>query len=87
MTVEPYDKDLIMTRFRAAPEKSMVRVSSAWCCSARVRAAMQAGISDSYIAVFLHDMPDREAEMNRTDSPIDLEAAGGRPSRQVAGSA
>ncbi len=57
MTVEPYDKDSIMTRFRAAPEKSMVRVSSAWCCSARVRAAMEAGIRIPILQCFYTTCP------------------------------
>ena len=76
-----------MTRFRAAPEKIYgPRIERVVLFGPRARGDGGRD-SDSDIAVFLHDMPDREAEMNRTDSPIDLEAAGGRPSRQVAGAA
>ena len=43
---------------------SMASGLSAWCCTARGRAAMRAD-SDYDVAVFLRDMPDRIAELYR----------------------
>jgi uncharacterized protein len=40
-----------------------VNALSAWCCSARVHAAMH-GKTDYDVAVFLRDMGDRMTEMN-----------------------
>jgi hypothetical protein len=57
--------------------RSTARASSAWCCSARARGDAHPE-SEYDIAVFLHDLTDLAAEMNRlADLVTDILYEGG----------